>query len=634
MTFPESFFSSSQNNIVSTTKDNQAAPVGAGATSDNIDQYYYHDKFIRWIHDTKRKLPQGNPQIRKLAFIGDPLIKGTIFPFLKNTLLKGMKVQTKDNQLYSEAITEMSTYLKTIKLMEVFRDDFLDLHFLTGTSYRRIDPDIDGNISRLEKIEPNSVTAYTDPWVSSIVAYHQHASVKTSWSDIGTIEVVDSWFIPYTGSIKNINDTYIDGRPFGNSTAALYIFNGLKDKYNIIDIQNLRIAASERIIAMTQGINFRHIEYDSDEFDYNYNDSCNSIYAPIDSVLIDIFLKKLLLVNSPNVIFAVLSPFLHAKYGIMKDGKDNLGNTKIMSSIPDRPVTSDPEYAFKNQRYNDFLDSFRKLSDNVMKNFKEGGVITTGPDIDLKPIESTRSVTHQFIKGLIDQLDDEICYNFGLPKAMISASGAELATSRTVAQTYNSMHAGERTDYESVANNLVAKQFTGKVWTVKTTENDGKGNENEIIRTVTFEEMETRIELEIIDTKNLLEEAQTINLNTDSLGKLKTAGAGKEDLIAIGEEMGFGLLALDGQPIQPIQPVQPVQVPGTVPPVADDPQVDAMLPLLKSLVSQVMMDQGLISASPTDPSGFEEQEIVDRLQEAYQTAKDTMGALFEEGVHE
>lgn len=43
-----------------------------------------------------------------------------------------------------------------------------------------------------------------------------------------------------------------------------------------------------------------------------------------------------------------------------------------------------------------------------------------------------------------------------------------------------------------------------------------------------------------------------------------------------------------------------------------------------------MEEQGLISASPTAPSGFDEKKINKKLKEAYETAKETMDELFEE----
>lgn len=620
MQFPKvsSLYSFSKK-LTSATPSNSttASPVGAGVTDENLDQFYYHDKFLKWINETKHKLPRGTPKLRKEAFLADPLVKGTVFPYLRNTILKGGKVYTVDNKLYSEAVTEITDYLENINLLKTLREDFLDLYFLTGHSYRRTDPDTNGNINRLEKIEPSSVVTYTDPWDSSIIAYHQHATINTSWSDYGSSEIVDSWFVPFTGAIKNIYDTYVEGRILGNSDSALYIFNSYKEKYNITTTQKLRIASSERVIAMHHAVNFKIPGYDDDDLNYKKNN-----YAPIDSVILAIFLKRLLLVSSPNLVFAVLNPFLHATMGILKDVKDANGNPKIISSNPDRPASSDPIYAANLQKYNDFMESFRKLSDNVMKNFKEGGVLTTGPDIKLSPIESSRNVTHQFIKGLIDQLDDEICYNFGLPKALISSKGAELATSRTVAETYNSVHAGERIEYEAVANKLIKDQFAGKTWVgTKIEKDEDTGETKEVAFTYNFEDVKAHYVLDTLNTKDLLQEAQTFKTKAEGLVQIKTLGAGKEDMQALCEENDLGLLGLDnfGAPIN--SPEGGTTEGGAA-------QINA---ILKGVIFEALQNQkGVSSASPTDPSGFKDKKITDRLKEAYQTAKETIDQLFEE----
>jgi hypothetical protein len=299
--------------------------------------------------------------------------------------------------------------------------------------------------------------------------------------------------------------------------------------------------------------------------------------------------------------------------GILKESKDAQGNPVIVSSLPSPPVASDPEYAVKLQRYNDFVDAFKKLSDNVVKSFREGGVITTGPDTALKPIESARNVTHQFIKGLTDQLDDEICYNFGLPKALIAAKGSELATSRTIAATYNSMHEGERLDYEAVANKLIKQQFEGMSWTTKTKEGD-----KEVTVNYKFEDIKAHFVLKTLDTKNLLEEAQTFKTKTEGLVNVKNMGASKEDMQALCEEADLGLLGLDNF-------AAPVSQEEDVPAGDGAAQAKAILPFLKAC-----LQQGLFSSGPTDPSGFEDEKIKKLLEETYKTAKEDIDHLFEE----
>lgn len=599
MPFPKFFFSSSSDNLTSAApnKDIQAAPVGAGMAEPLEDHYISHHHMLKWIEETQQKLPAATPLIRREAFLADPLLKGTIYPYLKNVLLQNFTIQTKDNKLYSEAINEITDYLETLNLMQVFREDFLNFAILDGHSYRRMDPDNKGNVVRLEKIEPSSVTMYNDPWDSSIVAYHQRARVKTSWSTYGTTTDVDSWFIPFGNDLSDVNATYIQDRYVGNDPRVYDLFENYKTKYGISDITNLRIASAERIIAM----------HNSERLVTTNYDECRDIGnpAPIDSVLLAIWLKRLLLVNAPNLIFIVLSPFIHLKMGILKETKDLAGNPIILSSLPKKPAAGSPNHAVELANYMAFENALKESMKTLLKCLKEGGVYATGPDQELKPVESSRSVSFQLIKGLIDQLNEEIGQAFGFPMALISANGSELASSRNILQIFNSVHTGERTEYEGAADRLIKLMFSGKTW---------NGEEG----AYSFEDIKAHFTLDTPDTKDLLTEAQVAKTYAETLAIIKGVGASQMDSQALGDEYGFGLLGLDDYDTQSNT--------GGLFEAGEPAQINA---ILKSCLCDILREEGVISASPTAPSGFNEKRVTKQLKDAYEEARNTLDLLFE-----
>jgi hypothetical protein len=280
-------------------------------------------------------------------------------------------------------------------------------------------------------------------------------------------------------------------------------------------------------------------------------------------------------------------------------------------------------YNIQLANFNAWIEDTKKAMRNIMDCLKNGGVFTSGPDQEIKPIESSRSVSFALIKGLIDQLNEEIGLAFGFPMALVLATGTELASSRNILQIFNSVHAGERTEYETVADKLIKKTFAGRTWEGKTDVKADSGESKEVPVTYSFEDIKAHFVLDIPDTKDLLQEAQAFNVRADTLVKLKAAGAGKEDLQAIGEEEGFGILALDGSATQaPVNPSNGGNGDG-----GGTAQVTA---ILKSVLAEVLTEQGIISANPTTPSGFKDKDLTDRLQEAYKTAKETMDNLFEE----
>lgn len=614
MSFPEFFFSASP-------KDAQSTSVGASISTEQ-DHFDYYHHFQKWIEETKTKLPKATPSLRKEAFLADPMISGTVYPYLKNVLLHDFKIITNDNKLYSAAVQEIKDYLESIKLIQCFRDDFLNYAFLVGHSYLRLDPGMDLNVARLVKLDPASIEVYEDPWDDNIIAYHQKARVKTSWSKMSTTIDVDSWFLPFSTYIEDIYSTWALDRGTGNNLKVYDLFQMYKTKYGITDETNLRIGSSERILAMHNS----DIKGSPDSYEERHWNV--SAPAPIDPVILAIWLKRLLLVNSPNLIYVVLSPFLHLVSGVLKDAKDAMGNPVIITSNPRRPSTAlqtanSTLYNAELANFNAWVDSLKDAGKNVIESLKNGGVYASGPDLEIKPIESSRTVSFQLIQGLIQNLNEEICLGFGLPIALISAKGTELASSRNIVQTFNNIQAGKRADYETVADELIKKRFAGKKWIGQKTEKDEETRESkEVSVEYTFEELYARFELVTPDVKDLLQEAQIVKTKAEALTQLKAVGAGKEDLQALGEEYGFGLLALDGQPVQdaPMSPEEGGTTGGGA------AQITA---ILKSCLAEVLQEQGYFSAGPTDPSGFEEKEIVEKLQEAYKTAKESIDVLFE-----
>lgn len=91
MPFPNFIFSASP----TPQNDPQTTTVGASVATER-EQFTYHSDILKWISETKNKLPKATPSLRKEAFLADPMISGTIYPYLKNVLLKDYKIITSD----------------------------------------------------------------------------------------------------------------------------------------------------------------------------------------------------------------------------------------------------------------------------------------------------------------------------------------------------------------------------------------------------------------------------------------------------------------------------------------------------------------------------------------------------------
>lgn len=503
----------------STSKKSQkkTSSVGAYVGDDPYDAY---TTTLQWIIDADKKLPNGTTKeltasVREAAFNVDPLLKGTITPFLMNSLLGDYSMVTEDNKKFQPAIKEIRQYLTEIGLLDAFRDDFEDLRIVHGHSYRRKDPDKD-NIEILAPLKNSTIKTYQDPWDSTIVAYHQKIYVNDAWSESSTSTEYNSWFIPNGGR-------YIEGEY--HDAAAKKQFDFIKSKYNITDTMNLRVDSADRIIAM-------HAVEPGDP-------------APIDSAILAIWLKRLLLTNSPNIIFRVLSPFIHIKNGVLLETTED-GEKRLITTVPQQPpedmATTDPErYEAENSIFKAWKTACETAAKNVLKSLKDGGIFASGPDTELDVVESGRTVPSEFIETLINLLDQEIGQAVGFPVALVKANGSELATSKTILQLFNTTYASARRGYEKVADKLIREKFSGRSWNYEIpTKDDGTET-----GTFTFDEMECKFKLDITDVSDQLKEAQAKLAKSKVLHTAKVVGAGKTDIQALAEELGFGMLDLD-----------------------------------------------------------------------------------------
>ncbi|MDY0282237.1 MAG: hypothetical protein RBR35_16945, partial [Salinivirgaceae bacterium] len=459
--------------------DTPSSVVGAYTGSDPYDALV---TTLKWISETKLKIPAVTQATREESFQVDPLLKGTVTRFLKNYLLSGGSVITTDNKLYEKEIKEIEAGLEALNIIGAFREDFIDFYITKGHSYRRLDRGTDGKIEYLAPIDSGKITTYTDPWDARKHAYHQQILVNDSWSDTSTTTEYNCWWIPGALPGKQwVNDGVKD-------EGIKAVFDSVAKKYAIKDTSNLRIGSSDDILAM------HNVGIDEP--------------APIDSIVLAIWLKRLILVQSPNMIFRVLSPILQLKRGLVYKETDESGNERIITTVPQEPAsdlaTINPElYAQMTSEYTAYNTNLKKDSDILLNVLKTGGIYASGPVDEINVVESGRNLTHAFIRELIQQLNEEIGQGIGFPIALITASGSELATSRTIEGVLQKTLKGTKSQYEQTVEWLIRELF-GDVYDL--------------------DEMQVHYELDSPDIKDLLAEAQTELAQADTLLKLKQLG--------------------------------------------------------------------------------------------------------------
>ena len=503
----------------STAKRKEDFPIGLGSGTDTFDAWTHT---LGWISDTLKKMPtNGNyattPSMRELSYDVDPLINGIITPFLKNIILNDHIIETKDNKKYAAMIDDINKYLKDIKFMKALRDDFEDLAIKHGHSYRRKDYEDgkEGYIKKLQRLEARAMVTYEDPFDSDITLYHQRIKAKDVFSTntLTQSDEINSWWVP-------------GGLPINQDTN--YYANGAKEKweeyavkYFIDETTRLRVGDSKDIIAM-----------------HKVRPGKN---APIDAAIQAIWEKRMTMANLPNVIMAVVMPFVQIQHGKLIETTDEQGRKVLVSSLPQPPpagmATTDPTgYTDMETRYQAYLASAKANVENFNRWRLEGGLFATGPDVEVKVIESASTIAPAFVREVFNQYNEEICQTFGLPYSMLTAKGTELATARTLQDLVNTVYAGERLMYNDWGDIIIEERFAGQKWSYEIEDKYGKKESGEY----TFEETGVQFKLSNGDVTDALKVAQTRLVNFEAAEKAKVIGATKADIQAFFSEIGEG----------------------------------------------------------------------------------------------
>lgn len=566
------------------------SPVGASSGEDPLSSY---QKLLKWVSETDAKLPGGQifeitPQMREDAYNIDPLLKGTIIPYMKNTLLSGGSLKTSDNKKYEAGIKEIESFHAKIKTLEALRyscPDYISKH---GKQFLRCDPSIE-KIESFVQLDNKTITVYEDPFDPSIKAYHQKIYTYTGWNRDGKTEEVDSWWIP--GIPAGAHWSEKDKNP---KTDPNYLkFKEFMEDYSINDTQNLRLGSADDIIALTKPL---HIPRRGKRPEPT---------APIDACLLAIWLKRLMLVQSPNIIFRVLAPVVQIVTGTPIEVTENGETSKVPTAPPvpnEADKVNDPDkYAADLLTYQAYTAAVEQLAANWLACIKDGGALMTGPDTSINTIESGRSVPSDFIDAMVALNNKEIGQAHGFPISIVDATGSELATSRSIRETLNISTAGEKLDFESVFDKINNIIFAKSKWTYEIELKDGTVESG----SYTYADMGAHWELSEADTKDELVESQTLETTMKAITLIKSLGAGKSDIQAvIDENTDIGVLDLDR--FDEVQAVQ--NLPVTMSAKIDD--IEA-------------------------PSGIEKEDVTlaSELVKAYKNGQKQFTTLLEEHAH-
>jgi hypothetical protein len=578
-----------------TQPQNSSVPgVGAGQDAFNL---YAHN--LGWVTDTAKKLILSDssgehtidPSMREQAYDIEPLVSGIICPFLKNVILSDYSIETKDNKKYAKMIEEIEQFIEHIKLMEVYRDDFEDLAIKHGHSYRRKDYD-GNNLDRLQRLEARAMKTYQDPFNDIYVAYHQRIYASDVWSSNTTTtnQEINSWWVPNGLVIDEDNGIYEDG--------AKEVWEYYQKRYSITETARLRVGDSGDVIAM----HFRR----------------PGKPAPIDAIMQVIWEKRLTMANLPNVILSVLYPFIQIKQGVMLEALDENGVKKLITSVPQPASSLDTEKnAQEAANYSAYTNALKTNAENLVKYRMEGGTFATGPDVELKVIESASAIAPAFISTIFKIYNEEIGQGLGFPVQLVTANGSELATSRTIKELFNTTYAGVTYTYETTGDCIIEEAFAGKSWDYEIEDKYSEVEKGKF----TFEETGAEFILNKGDIADNLKIAQTQLIQFQTLQAAKALGATKADIqaqMATWDMEGWDLENYDSQP-QNDNPFG--TMPSGAPALPSDLKPPRIAEQIQSSVTGITKEKFDITEPEVIPKK-QDKKLQDELMDAWKVAEE------------
>jgi SPP1 gp7 family putative phage head morphogenesis protein len=230
----------------------------------------------------------------------------------------------------------------------------------------------------------------------------------------------------------------------------------------------------------------------------------------IDKCVEYVLAKWDILRRMPTTVMRYSAPFIHGIVG--KFDKD--GNPMF----PTPPADDNDEVAKK--AYEEFKKQLEALS-KEFENWDERKELFTDPFVELKVIETSKSIDPKLYETTISLLNKEITFSLLASIAMVDARGVELATSRTIADFLNRIYRGMQQDFEKVVNFIIKKKFNADV----------------------------RIKFADINPEDANNKADRLNTLATAIKTLKDCGASTESIQNILKEFG---LEVEFEPVEDI----------------------------------------------------------------------------------
>lgn len=375
--------------------------------------------------DAEKRLIEDNRANRELAYSIDTLTP-LILAVEKFSILGSYDVHSMDDEVHSETIKKIKDWINEFGLLKSFRESFKDVK-VHGVSYFQ---KLCENNTRIEG-EPKGLQSLQqlvgaekkkNPFNSQEFYLYQKLKIADDWKDPENTKTKDKkvWYIK-------------DGREGASKYEAITLGDIEEDPNK---------STGDVVINLDDIIEIKNNESGDNDISLN-----------------EVFIKKLIILNLPNLVYLIVAPGIELITKSFIESKD--GVIWKAPQFPDSALEESNKAEYDHQKidYDNYQANMQTIVNEMWDKWLQKGIMSHSDLMDSNVIESNKAMNPDMLDTIVRLLNTEIAFKLGFPLSLLDAKGAELATAHNIFTTISTMLKGIQDQYQTIALNLIYEQF-------------------------------------------------------------------------------------------------------------------------------------------------------------------------------
>ena len=344
------------------------------------------------------------------------------------SILGSSQIHSSDDETHSDLVKRITDWFADLKILKSFREWFPDLVKHGSVSSQKLyenNTRMQGEPKGLKALQQLvGVEKKKNPFDSQDYYLYQKLSIAEDWKDPENTTDKDKKVFYIRGGMEKVNE-YKAIKPANigedpNKTTGDIVI----DLDDIIEIKN--------------------------------NESGD---IPISACLNEIYIKNLIMLNLPNLVYLIVAPGIELITKSFIESKDG-----IIWEAPQYPDSalqeSNPtEYNHKKTDYETYQANMQTIVNEMWDKYLHKGVLGHSDVMSTNVVESNKAMNPEMLNVIVHLLNTEIAFALGFPLSLLDAKGAELATAHNIFTTISTMLKGIQDQYQAIALNLIYEQF-------------------------------------------------------------------------------------------------------------------------------------------------------------------------------